>query len=283
MPFGAGLVMGRLLTNSLLLELDTVGRRHTAIEEREGRWWALDLGSTNGTLLNGEPLSTAELRHGDTLELPWGLCLAVWFHEPSLDRHAAIEADVLAHPDDENRWRVWADWLMERGLPLGARLLGTTREVDGDARVLATMAGFFRGRWLEVEWRFGFPWRTVARAARGARPVGVLPPGGIPPGVTPGLLLTRLWEEPAFRFLRHLEVDVFSFHPGMRTGNGVGDVLEPLARVEGPSWLETLRIRTLPVTPLSESQRALFAEVKRRQPRLTTTPEALLHPAPHPR
>lgn len=262
-----GLVMGRHVDNQLLLKLDTLARRHARIEQRHGRWWALDLGSANGTLHNGQVLRDAELLHGDTLELPWGLCFAAWFHDPALDHHAAIEAEVLAHPDDETRWNVWADWLLERGLPLGARLRSTTRDVTDDGRFLATMGGFFRSGWLDVEWHLGFPRRVVVRAPGPARRGGE----------TPGLLVTRLCEEPAFRFLRHLEIDSLSFGTGLRAGDEVNEVLEVLARIDAPVWLETLRFGPLGMTELTAVQRERFAQVKQRQRRLTTTPERLLH------
>ena len=270
-PLEDGLMMGRDRSTALSLSVDTVGRRHVRIEARHGRWWALDLGTTNGTLHNGQQLRDAELLHGDTLELPWGLCFAVWFHEPSLDHHAAIEADVLEHPDDESRWNVWVDWLLERGLSLGARLRSTTRDANDDGRFLSTMGGFFRLGWLDVEWHLGFPRRAVVRAPGPARP----------DGATPGMLVRRLCEEPAFRFLRHLEIDSLSFGTGARADGEVNEVLEVLAHLEGPQWLETLRFGPLPMTELTAVQRALFAEVKNRQPRLTTTPERLLHLGTH--
>ncbi len=266
-PLEDELVMGRDVSNRLVLNHGGVGRQHARIEHRHGRWWVLDLGSSNGTRHNGQVLHNAELLHGDTIELPWGLCFAVWFHEPSLDHHAAIEADVLEHPDDETRWKVWADWLLERGLPLGARLRSTTRDVNDDGRFLATMGGFFRRGWLDVEWHLGFPRRVVVRAPGPARPGGE----------TPGMLVTRLCEEPAFRFLRHLEIDSLSFGTGLRSGDEVNEVLEVLARLEGPRWLETLRFGPLRMTELTASQTTLFAEVKQRQRLLTTTPERLLH------
>lgn len=57
----------------------------------------------------------------------------------------------------------------------------------------------------------------------------------------------------------------------------MNEVLEVLSRIDAPRWLETLRFGPLGMTELTALQRERFAEVKRRQRRLTTTPERLLH------
>ncbi len=47
----------------------TLSARHFEIENRDGRFLVRDLGSTNGTRVNGEPLvGTAELEDGDRIE-----------------------------------------------------------------------------------------------------------------------------------------------------------------------------------------------------------------------
>lgn len=61
--------LGRATDNGLTFPNDAVlSRRHLSIEPDNGRWFAVDLGSKNGTLLNGQPLAArAELRDGDVL------------------------------------------------------------------------------------------------------------------------------------------------------------------------------------------------------------------------
>lgn len=46
-----------------------VSRRHAEIRHEGGAWRVVDLGSTNGTLVNGAPVQQAELRDGDTVQL----------------------------------------------------------------------------------------------------------------------------------------------------------------------------------------------------------------------
>ena len=46
-----------------------VSRRHAAIEAGSGRYLLKDLGSTNGTFLNGQPAGMEFLKHGDEIQL----------------------------------------------------------------------------------------------------------------------------------------------------------------------------------------------------------------------
>ena len=57
---GDTFVVGRDQTTDLRLASHHVSKRHAAVEVRDGRVFLRDLGSTNGTVLNGEPLRDAE-------------------------------------------------------------------------------------------------------------------------------------------------------------------------------------------------------------------------------
>ena len=49
--------IGRAATNTIMLDDDYASGEHALITQRGQQWWAQDLGSSNGTLLNNEPLS----------------------------------------------------------------------------------------------------------------------------------------------------------------------------------------------------------------------------------
>lgn len=60
--------IGRGLDNDLVLESTDVSRHHARIEYQDGVYHLVDLGSTNGTKVNGQQLQHATLRDGDQIE-----------------------------------------------------------------------------------------------------------------------------------------------------------------------------------------------------------------------
>ena len=69
--------VGRLADNSLQIDDGSVSSRHAEIEAEGGTFHLHDIGSTNGTFVNGEQVTDAVLRHGD--EIRFGTVEAV-FH-----------------------------------------------------------------------------------------------------------------------------------------------------------------------------------------------------------
>jgi len=62
--------VGKLSTSNLRLDDINVSRKHAVIEQREsGEWRITDLGSTNGTFVNGERVVQSALANGDRLGL----------------------------------------------------------------------------------------------------------------------------------------------------------------------------------------------------------------------
>lgn len=66
---GTRVVAGRLPGCDLALDDPTVSRRHAAFVRRGEEWWVVDLGSTNGTRINGHPAGEHVLAPGDRVEL----------------------------------------------------------------------------------------------------------------------------------------------------------------------------------------------------------------------
>jgi diguanylate cyclase (GGDEF)-like protein len=63
--------IGRDRDNDIVLDSDSVSRRHAKLEHREGHFYVVDLDSTNGTFLNDEqePVTVSQLRKGDQLKV----------------------------------------------------------------------------------------------------------------------------------------------------------------------------------------------------------------------
>lgn len=63
------LLVGRHRACQIVLDDLSVSRRHARLRFRDGRWVLQDLVSTNGTLVNGQPVGRCQLRPGDELAL----------------------------------------------------------------------------------------------------------------------------------------------------------------------------------------------------------------------
>jgi hypothetical protein len=66
---GAHVVIGRSSACQIVLGDDTVSRRHAELRYDDGRWMLRDLGSSNGTYVNGRLVTEAEVRAGDVVHL----------------------------------------------------------------------------------------------------------------------------------------------------------------------------------------------------------------------
>lgn len=66
---GSRFTIGRLPSCGLALEDTTVSREHAALVRRGASWWVVDLGSTNGTKVNGRRAAEQPIGPGDRLEL----------------------------------------------------------------------------------------------------------------------------------------------------------------------------------------------------------------------
>ena len=66
---GGRLVLGRSSGCQLVFADDTVSRRHAELRFDDGRWMLRDLGSSNGTWVNGRRVLEAEVAPGDEVQL----------------------------------------------------------------------------------------------------------------------------------------------------------------------------------------------------------------------
>jgi diguanylate cyclase (GGDEF)-like protein len=62
--------IGRALTNTIVIEADSVSRQHARLYPEGDGHWVEDLGSTNGTLVNGDRIEgPRKLEHGDLVKI----------------------------------------------------------------------------------------------------------------------------------------------------------------------------------------------------------------------
>ena len=95
-------VVGRLSECDLRLNLPFISRRHCSLFVRDGQVWVQDLGSRNGTRLNGEPVQVARpLQDGDRLDLShlaFQVRLRLPPGMPTAEPDAAVEAAGATGP-----------------------------------------------------------------------------------------------------------------------------------------------------------------------------------------
>jgi Protein of unknown function (DUF3662)/FHA domain len=65
----APVTIGRLSTNDVVLADANVSRRHAELRRSGNAWEVVDLGSTNGTAVNGRPITEHSLVHGDRVTI----------------------------------------------------------------------------------------------------------------------------------------------------------------------------------------------------------------------
>ena len=91
---GHTLTVGRLGDNEVQLEEGSVSSRHAEIVVQDGAVILRDLGSTNGTFLNGEQVvSEQELKEGD--EIYFGSVRSVFMEPAAAVREAAYAAPLV--------------------------------------------------------------------------------------------------------------------------------------------------------------------------------------------
>jgi hypothetical protein len=61
--------IGRNTDSDILLDDITVSRKHAVIEKTNDKFILADLGSLNGSYVNGEIVNSAELRNGDKIQI----------------------------------------------------------------------------------------------------------------------------------------------------------------------------------------------------------------------
>lgn len=89
-PVSASLVVGRAADCGFILDDSGASRRHMQIVDRGGDFHWKDLGSTNGTMVNGSRMLEGRLKAGDLLQIG----------DTVLRFEVEVLPDAVVSPDD---------------------------------------------------------------------------------------------------------------------------------------------------------------------------------------
>ncbi len=132
----------------IVIDTPRLSQKQCAFVSDGGRWRVEDVTSAGGTFLNGRRVHRQTLVHGDTL---WLYDVLLVFLETPPQTGTGPEAHLDEDPDDANRVKVWADWLLERGDPLGEHLLAA----EPSEACLDGLFPLVKDGRLELGWRHG--------------------------------------------------------------------------------------------------------------------------------
>ncbi len=128
-PTGESWVAGRSGDADLVLEDDTVSRKHVRIYQSRGTLWLRDLGSRNGTCVNGRPVQHHRLRTGDRITIGANLL-----------RVDSVEASKLSNPEESTAGRSMSGSITDIPLADVLQWLATSRKT-GTLRVRGQSVG----------------------------------------------------------------------------------------------------------------------------------------------
>jgi hypothetical protein len=185
LPADGPVIIGRELPAHIRIEDPRISRVHVRIETADGGWRVVDLNSTNGTFLDGQPITTAAINDGMEIRLghPYGIPVVFGFNEPTqLAKPTSMFAQPVSAGDvaDDDQTAELSDPALARvGAAVAARReeLGYPQRKLSDDKVISqsNLVAFERGRsWPrentreKLERYLQWPAGTLARMRHGA-------------------------------------------------------------------------------------------------------------------
>jgi len=138
-------LIGRQAPADLVAPLPRVSRRHARISRRELGYYLTDLGSRNGTFVNGQPIGSEPHRLHDTDEIVLGGAIMFRFNDPSETMEGPSLGRLTGVWIDEKTHAVWVDAqpveppLSSAQFTLLALLYRSAGQVVSRAQIIATV------------------------------------------------------------------------------------------------------------------------------------------------
>jgi uncharacterized protein DUF4388/FHA domain-containing protein len=122
------ILVGRSSDLDMVLVEDMVSRKHARIAMQGDQIWIEDLGSTNGTFVNGEKIKRARLKEGDRVLIGTSILKVIAGDAPREGLDAKRELENVAHARRNSQQRTMSGSIEEVPLPDLLQLFGTSKK-----------------------------------------------------------------------------------------------------------------------------------------------------------
>jgi pSer/pThr/pTyr-binding forkhead associated (FHA) protein len=122
------ILIGRSSDLDMVLVEDMVSRKHARISTQADQIWIEDLGSTNGTFVNGEKIKRARLKEGDRLLIGTSILKLMASDAPRDALDAKRELENVAQARRTSQQRTMSGSIEEVPLPDLLQLFGTSKK-----------------------------------------------------------------------------------------------------------------------------------------------------------
>jgi len=122
------ILIGRSSDLDMVLVEDMVSRKHARITMQSDQIWIEDLGSTNGTFVNGEKIKRAHLKEGDRVLIGTSILKLIAGDAPREGLDAKRELENVAQARRTSQQRTMSGSIDEVPLPDLLQLFGTSKK-----------------------------------------------------------------------------------------------------------------------------------------------------------
>jgi hypothetical protein len=122
------ILVGRSSDLDMVLVEDMVSRKHARIAMQADQIWIEDLGSTNGTFVNGEKIKRARLKEGDRVLIGTSILKLIAGDAPREGMDAKRELESVAQARRTSQQRTMSGSIEEVPLPDLLQLFGTSKK-----------------------------------------------------------------------------------------------------------------------------------------------------------
>jgi hypothetical protein len=122
------ILIGRSSDLDMVLVEDMVSRKHARIAMQGDQIWIEDLGSTNGTFVNGEKIKRARLKEGDRVLIGTSILKLIAGDAPRDGMDAKRELENVAQQRRTSQQRTMSGSIEEVPLPDLMQLFGTSKK-----------------------------------------------------------------------------------------------------------------------------------------------------------